>query len=110
MIAACRLGRHTFRRCCKDAHGSRACGLIAALGSLCAEGRPIVATDLEVHQIKQLEERIVAAETEAAALRERTADVLARLDKALDALETRFGQRPAPRRPTLKPIRGGRDV
>ena len=45
MIAPCRLRRHTFRVACKDARGSRAGGAIAVLGSLCAERRPIVATD-----------------------------------------------------------------
>jgi hypothetical protein len=44
MIDACGLGTHTFRVACEDARGLRAGALIAALGGLCAERRPIVAS------------------------------------------------------------------
>jgi hypothetical protein len=44
-LVACGLGPHTFRASCETAHGLRAGGLIAVLGGLRAERRPVVATD-----------------------------------------------------------------
>jgi hypothetical protein len=44
-IGPCGLGPYTFRERCDNARGLRARGLIALPGGLCAERRPIVATE-----------------------------------------------------------------
>jgi hypothetical protein len=48
MSGGCGLGTHTYRVGCKDAHGLRAGALIAVLGGLRAEGRPVVAPTLGI--------------------------------------------------------------
>jgi hypothetical protein len=96
-LRACGLGPYTFRASCKIARGLRARGLIALLGGLRAEGRPIVAapkTGSLQEAVERLEQELVRHQELAAKVHRLWCSVCGETEQ------------PQPR---LTVIRGGRD-